>query len=167
MTINTFDALEGLGVAKHTANALMNGLWPQYKSLETTVAYVNTPTNANGDFNGTGNPSTIFTVTGTVEVVLIALCTVNFVGASATIEIGTAKNTAGLIAQTTATDIDADEIWHDASPDASIEASSVAVRKIVNQDIIATVGTADITAGTVKYILFWNPISSDGNVTIA
>jgi len=155
-----------LGVNQHTSNALMNNLWPQYKSLETTVAFTN-GANENGDFNGTGNPSTLLTVTGTVELVVIAVCTVAFVGSSATLELGTALSTAGLIALTTAASITVGDIWHDASPDSSIEASSVAARKIVNEDVKFTVKTADISAGSLKLFIFWNPISSDGKVVLA
>jgi hypothetical protein len=144
----------------------MNNLWPQWQSLETEVEFTN-GTNENGDYNGTGNPSALLTVTGTVELAVIAVCTVSFAGTSAKLELGTGTNTAGLIAQTTATDIDAGDIWHDASPDATIEASTVITRKIVNEDVEFLVSIADISAGTLKLFIFWNPISSDGNVVLA
>jgi len=166
MSTEPLSAFQGEGVNNNTAKALVNDLWPRYKSLETTVAFTN-GTNENGDYNGTGNPSTLLTVTGTVELIVIAVCTVNFAGASATLELGTAATTAGLIPLTTATLLVANEIWHDASPDASIEASTVITRKIVNDDVIFTVKTADISAGTLKLFILWNPISSDGNVTLA
>jgi hypothetical protein len=95
---------------------------------------------------------------------LFGICTVNLAGAAATLEVGTALTTAGLIAQTTATDIDANEIWHDATPDASIELMSVATEKIVQQDVIETVGTADITSGNVKYICLWRPLTPNATV---
>lgn len=155
-----------LGVSQNTANALMNSMWPQWKSLEKTLAFTN-GTNENGDYNGTGNPSTLLTVTGTVEIAVIAVCTVAFLGTSATLELGTALSTAGIIALTTATDITIGDIWHDNSPDSSVEASTVIARKIVNQNVIFTVKTADISAGTLKLFIFWNPISSDGNVVLA
>lgn len=160
------NAMDNLGVQKNTQQALINGLWPQYKSLETDVTFTN-GTNENGDYNGTGNPSDLFTVTGTVEMVIIGICTTTVTGGSSTIEVGTAINTAGLIAQTTGTDIDVNMIWHDATPDSSVEVSTAILRKIVNQDVIITVSTADVTAGVIKFIAYWNPISVDGNVTIA
>ena len=86
-----------------------------------TVTFAGGTTNDMGDFDGTGNPYTLFRVTGTVLMKLFAVCTADLAGASATLEIGTALSTAGLIAQTTATNIDNNEIWHDATPDASIE----------------------------------------------
>src|SRR5690606_19124495 len=99
---------------------------------------------------------------------LFGVCTVDLVSAGGgTLSVGTAISAAGLIAQTTATNIDAGEIWHDNSPDASVELSSVASEKIITQNIIETVGTADITAGNIYYICSWYPLSPDGNVASA
>jgi hypothetical protein len=106
------------------------------------------------------------TVTGTVAMQLFAVCSVNVAGAG-TIEVGTALSTAALIAQTTGTDIDANDLWHDASPDASIELTSVATVKIVNQNVIYTIATDTLTSGAVKFFMRWAPISSDGNVVMA
>lgn len=124
-------------------------------------------TNDPGDFDGTGNPATLFTVTGTVLMKLFATCDTNLAGASATIAVGTALSTTGLIASTTAANIAANEIWHDATPDASIELSTVATEKIVKQNVIQTVGTANITSGVLTYHCIWKPISLDGNVVAA
>lgn len=132
-----------------------------------TVTFAGGTTNDMGDFDGTGNPYKLFTVTGTVLVKLFATCSADLAGASATVEIGTTLSTAGLIAQTTATNIDNGEIWHDATPDASIELSSVATEKIVNQSIYQKVATANVTSGTITYHCIWKPISNDGNVVAA
>lgn len=166
MSTQPFQTRGTQGVSQNSANALMNNLWPQWESLETSVEFTD-GTNENGDYNGTGNPSTLLTVTGTVELAIVAVCTVDFAGTSAKLELGTDTNSAGIIAQTTATDIVEHEIWHDNSPDASVEASSVITRKIVTEDVIFTVSSADISAGTLKLFIFWNPISSDGNVVLA
>lgn len=131
------------------------------------TAFAGGTANARGDYDGTGNPLTLFTVTGTVAVKLFGICTVDLAGASATLEVGTALSTAGLIAQTTATDIDANEIWHDATPDASIELSSVATEKIVSQNIIETAATANITSGNIYYICSWYPLTPNANVVSA
>lgn len=165
MAVDIFtEAIEQMGVAQSNRNLLANQNWPQYKSIESTVTFDGGTTNGIGDYTGTNNPYTLFTVTGVVEISILAICTVSLVGASATIEVGTATTTAGLIAQTTATDIDADDIWHDASPDATVELTSVVTRKIVSENVIITVGTANITAGAIKFIIRWAPLSSDGNV---
>jgi len=109
----------------------------------------------------------LFTVSGTVLMRVLAKCTVNLAGATATAEVGTSLTSAGLIAQTTATDIDANEIWHDATPDASIEASSVLAEKIVSDSVQLKVGTAAITAGHIDFACFWYPLSDGACVEAA
>ena len=94
-------------------------------AVSKSVVFDGATTNDIGDFDGTGNPATLFTVTGVVLVKLFARCTTNVAGASATIAVGTALSNAALIASTTATNLAANELWHDATPDASIELSSV------------------------------------------
>lgn len=132
-----------------------------------TITFAGGTTNAIGDHDGTGDPFDIFTVTGLVKARVFGFCTTNLAGGSSTLEVGTAKGTAAIIAQTTGTDIDANEIWHDASPDASVEAITVAPEEIVGQDIIGTVGTANITAGVIEFYCIWYPLSPDGYVVAA
>lgn len=138
-----------------------------YRQAEKTITFDGGTTNAIGDDGGTNDPFTIFTVTGGVLMKVFGICKTDLAGASATLEIGTAKSTAILIAQSTATDVDANEIWHDATPDNSAELSTVAAEHIVIQNVIGTVGTADITSGVIKFICLWKPITSDGDVTPA
>ena len=135
-------------------------------SVDKTLVFDNA-TNANGDFNGTGNPTTLFTVTGTVLLRILARCTESLASSSGTLEVGTALSTAGLIAQTTASAIDINEIWHDATPDSSIEATTVLTQKIVSQNVIQTVATADISDGTIVYTALWYPLSAGANVVAA
>lgn len=121
-----------------------------------------------GDIDGTGNPADLFTVTGPVLVEVIGYCTTTLEGASATLEVGIAGSTAAFIAQTTATGIAAGEIWHDNSPDAKVEASTVAVQQLLNNtDIIQTAATANITAGAITYVAYWYPLSPDASVVAA
>jgi len=135
---------------------------------EKSITFDGATTNAIGDFNGTGEPHTIFTVTGTVICKIVALCTTTLtIDATATLEVGTTKNSAGLIALTAGDAIDVDEIWHDASPDASVELASVAPENIVNQDILGKTATANIKTGVIKYVCLWKAVSTDGNVVAA
>lgn len=133
------------------------------KSMVFDGGTVNDP----GDQSGTGNPASLFTVSGVVAVRLFAVCGVNLAGATATLAVGTADTTAGLIAQTTATEIDAGEIWHDASPDSEVEVITVAAEKIVTDSIVQTVGTADITAGELTYYAIWRPLSEGATLVAA
>lgn len=111
----------------------------------------------------------LFTVTGTVIARVIAICSTDVAGATATLEVGVAGGTADLIAQTLGTDIDSGEIWHDASPDKPIELSSVGAENIIanGADIILTVGTANATGGVLKFFVIWKPVSQDGDVEAA
>jgi len=157
-----------IGVNSQTARALLNKDWPQYDIQEKTLTFAGATPNAVGDYDGTGNPATLFTVTGSVELSIIAICTTTLtIDGGATVEVGTALSTAGLIAQTAGDAPDINEIWHDASPDASVELTSVITRKIVSQDVILTVATANVLTGVIKFMVKWAPISSDGNVVAA
>lgn len=123
------------------------------------------------DDGGAQGAFTIFTVTGDVYMQAFGLCQVlmNSAGA-ATIELGIAGNTAALIAQTTATDLDQYETWQDAVPEANPGAVPLDARGFVianGADVILTVATADLTAGDVDFVGRWWPISSNGNVVAA
>ena len=166
MGIEPLGSLDRKGVETNTLQKLMNDLWPQYSSLETTVTFDGGTLNGIGDIDGTSNPHTLLTVTGIVELAIIAVSTTLPVGASATIELGTTINTADIIAQVTASTMAANEIWHDGTSDASVEVSTVITRKIVTQNVELLAATADITAGVIQFIVFWNPISCDGNVVV-
>jgi hypothetical protein len=135
--------------------------------LTKTMTFAGGTTNDPGDYDGTGNPATLFTVTGVVAVKLFAVVGTTLVGASATVAVGVSGSTAALIASTTATNAATGEIWHDATPDATVELSSIATEKIVTGNIIQTVGTANITAGVLRYYLWWKPLSPNGNVVAA
>ncbi len=111
--------------------------------------------------------TTLCTVTGVVALSIFGVCSTNLAGPSATLEVGTAATTAGLIAQTTGTDIDVNEIWHDAAPDKSVELTSVILKNIVTDDVLQKIATAAVSAGVITYYILWAPISANGNVTIA
>lgn len=113
-----------------------------------------------------GSPVPLFTVTGAVYVFVVGWCTSDLtIGDGATIAVGTANVTTGLIAQTTASTIDTGEIWFDATPAELKVSSSLGGGFIASgADIIATVGTDNITGGTLVFACFWTPLSTDGNI---
>ncbi len=135
-------------------------------SAKKTMTFAGGTTNDPGDHDGTGDPATLFTVTGgLVAVKLYARVVTALAGASATIEVGTTVSTASLIAQTTATNLAVNEVWNDASPDTAAEADST--MKIISQSIIQTVGTANITSGVIEYVAIWKPITEGATLVAA
>lgn len=121
---------------------------------------------AGGD--GAVGAITLFTVTGVVKVQLFGLGVTNTtIETGAKIEAGVSGTTAGLIAQTAADAPDVGEIWHDAAPDAKLEALSVLTKRIITSNIIQTIGTDTVNSGAITYFCLWSPISANGNVVAA
>jgi len=130
--------------------------------------------NFTDDAGGTAatSPFTVFSVTGDVYAQIYGLCQVSLTtgGGAATIEMGISGNTAALIAQTTATDLDQYETWQDATPEANPGAVSLDARGFTlanGEDVIMTIATANLTAGDIDFFCRWWPMSEDGNVVAA
>jgi len=134
----------------------------------TPSAFDGATADARGNDGGANDPFKLFTITGDVLVRIFGVCTTLLAGATATLEVGVAGNTAGLIAQTTGTDIDANEIWRAATPagvGAELLSDVLGPYIVVNGlDISELVATADITSGQIYYICIWRKLSEDGNV---
>ena len=125
-----------------------------------------------GDDAGSQGAFTIFTVTGDVLLQVFGICDIAGAGATATIELGVSGDTAGFIAQATATDLIANEVWTDATPTLTkeiLDPAAVPRTWIVaaGQDVIFTIGTADLTAGDIDFYALWRPLSGDGLVVAA
>lgn len=131
-----------------------------------TMTFAGGTTNDPGDFDGTGNPATLFTVSnGMIAVKIYARVKTALAGATATIAVGTTVNNSTIIASTTATNLAVNEVWNDASPDISAEVDSTL--RVVSQNIIQTVGTANITSGVIEYVALWKPITEGATLTAA
>lgn len=157
------------GIANIGANELSKTSLDAFNVLKVSPgAFTGGNANTRGDHDGTQDPTTLFKVTGAVLMRIFAVCTVDLAGATATIEVGVAGNTAALIAQSTATDIDAGKIWKDTTPEIGADAlADLPGPFIVTKDVIETLATANITAGSLYYICLWRPLSPDGNVEAA
>jgi hypothetical protein len=114
---------------------------------------------------GAVGATTLFTVTGVVAARIFAVCSGADLTGSGTLEVGIAGNTASLIAQSTGTQIDQGEIWLDTGP-ATVEVLP-ALQILNGTNIIQTIATDTITAGTLTYYCLWSPISSTGNIVAA
>lgn len=121
--------------------------------------------------NGAIGTVALFTITGEVMYRLVAYCTEDLAGATATISVGTTGNTAVNIAVTTATNIDSGEIWYNATPvvgTATVTETNLPYFLNVNgNDIFATIATANITDGTVVFKLYYTPLNSSSTVVAA
>lgn len=117
--------------------------------------------------NGAGT-LTLFTVTGDVIVKIIATCgTLVTSGAAANVEVGVPGTTDGIIATTVATAIDADEIWHDATPDSGLEAlSTMREYIIVNGANIGITLSAQVDTGAITFHCIWTGLNG-GTVVVA
>jgi len=120
-------------------------------------------------FLDTTGAQTLFTVTGDVILRVFGICKTNLASAGGcNVEVGVAGTTGKFITTTDATAIDANEIWHDATPDASIEADTVSATYIVSggQDIILT-PSAQVDSGEIDFYCQWRPLSEDASVVSA
>jgi len=114
---------------------------------------------------GAVGPTTLFTVTGVVAVRLFAIASGTDLTGSGTLEAGIAGNTAALLAQTAATALDVGEIWIDATP-ATVELLPE-LQVLSGTNVIQTIGTNTVTAGTLTYYCNWFPLSSGASVVAA
>ena len=151
-----------------------DGNYIPYTSLDSFDILKVTPADFTGATDSThgdkdNTPTlTLFTVTGDVEMGIFGVGTTALTGASGTIQVGTAGNTAGLIALTTVTDIDANEIWLDTTPSVGLDVvDSLSFFFVVNgSDIIETVATTDVATGAIYYVCLWRPLTSGSTVVV-
>lgn len=115
----------------------------------------------------------IFTVTGEVIVVcLVPYCSTSLEESAGTpsLALGVVGNTAIFLGATTATAIDSGKFWLDTTP---AEVGAVAIPAAL-KDIAVTAniqclvgGTNNISAGVIRYDVYWRPLSSDGLIVPA
>ena len=125
-------------------------------------AFTGATANTRGDDAGTNDPYTLFTVTGDVLVRIWGVCTETLTNATATVSVGVAGNTAGLIALETATEIVTNGIYASATQVTGVVALSSVTGPFVianGLDINEYVATADVTGGNIYYICLFRPVS--------
>lgn len=109
----------------------------------------------------------LFTVTGTVIIEnILAVCLTNMAGATATQALGVTGATALFIAATVMTTLTtAAPIWTSTTPATGGQAVPAAMKgTVAAANIVGTVAVAAISAGVIRYDVFWRPVSADGNV---
>lgn len=114
---------------------------------------------------GTVDVHKIAEVTGLVAIQVVATCSTNLVGSTATIKLGTDRDDDGILTVQTATDLDKDDFWYGSTISAAVPAlSDVLNSKLVGSDISYKIETAAITDGTIKFYLLWSPLTENANV---
>lgn len=108
----------------------------------------------------------VATVTGSVLILHLSIeCTTLLTenGATATISLGTTTTVAGLIAATDSVQIDANEYWHDPTPEANV--GDAITNKTVNENIIIDCLVDDTATGVLEFSFFWLPASANGSLS--
>lgn len=109
--------------------------------------------------------TTLFTVTGTVAVRVFAVCSGVDLTGLGTLEVGISGNTAAITAQTAATAINVGEIWYGTNPPTVGVMPAQLI--LAATDIIQTIASNTVTAGTLTFYCLWSPASVDGLVVAA
>lgn len=124
-----------------------------------------------GNDGGANDPYTIMTVTG--DCILAAFWGVintDLTGATATIEVGTVGNTAGILAQELATDMDDGAVYVSGTvADGVGSLATSGAWMVINDgaDIIETTATANVEAGQIDYYCIWAPAEDGAKITSA
>ena len=122
--------------------------------------------------NGAVGTVDVFTLTGRIWAAAWSVyCTEDLVGAG-TLAMGTAGATTALMAGLAdATTLDAGKWWDGADEAAVADAAPMSTTntpgKALDGDVILTVGSTDITDGTIVIDLWYMPITDDGALAAA
>ena len=108
----------------------------------------------------------LFQVTGLVLCTIFGVCRGTSLTGSGTIAVGTENNTALIIAASTATSIDAGDVWIDDTAIGETEEHVGDLPWILTngQDLAYEVESATVTAGVVRFYCLWYALSSDADV---
>lgn len=134
------------------------------------VVFAGNTGDAHGDKDGTDAAHTLFTVSGDVLVhsvvgIINSSLTEDAVPGGATLEVGVVGNTAKLIVQTTALDLNDGDVWADTGSEVGIDLIPNTLF-VINDgvDIIETVATSDIDTGQIDYYCIWAALENGASV---
>ena len=115
--------------------------------------------------------ASLFTVTGDVVVFLISpFCTSTLTGAASTVQLGVLNGLTIFIGVSTATLIATGQYWVNTTPASTDNAIAfpAALKEIaITDSIVCRSLTQTTTGGTLRFDVFWQPLSSDGNLVAA
>lgn len=104
----------------------------------------------------------VINVTGAVFLQIFPVCQGDLTGAGS-IQLGTDTNTSAFVASTTATDIDIGEIWASTTPTANLARANF-LDNLVTGDVGYEITGAALTAGTILFVVFWEPAAAGSTV---
>lgn len=129
-----------------------------YKSIE----FDGDTEDAVGDVDGSNNPYTLFKISGTVLVRVVAFCTENITNVGdSQISVGVDGNQESIIPLTVSTDIVSGELWYDSTPTTKVDTSDNIAEYIVanGKDIKLYVTVKNVKTGKLSFIVSWYPLS--------
>lgn len=130
------------------------------------VTYSGGTLNDPGDFDGTGTPLNLFTVTGQVLLSVIAVCSVALTGAGGTFSVGKLGSVTRYVPTVTGTTMGIGDVADRTGKVTAGTAVAVTPNQVAtNGEVVTeTVATADITAGVLTYYAFYTPLSVGATV---
>ena len=135
--------------------------------ISTTITFDgSTGTGEVGDYDSSSNPLTIANVTGVVGINVVGLCISTVTGTAAGLKVGVDSSDAALLALASATDIDPEEFWYSGGQASVSSATDFGATKIIHEDVLLECTSANVSGGSIKFLIFWEPISADANVTV-
>ncbi|MFA5385572.1 MAG: hypothetical protein WC364_13130 [Eubacteriales bacterium] len=119
-------------------------------------------------FSNTDADVNLFTITAGVVFKLFAFCTTNVESAGGC-NIGVDLGAGVVIADTDCTTLEANDVWHDATPDASVELESVAGKRVAygGTIVLDIEGEKQVDSGVIVFVCVYTPLTSDGAVAAA
>lgn len=146
----------------HAGDDINSGKLDWRAEKHVASAYTGGTANNHGDHNGTGDPYTIFIITGAVIIRrMFGICNIDIVGAGS-IDIGVIADINRLATQIAdATVWDINEIWGMTDAPGTTTSSSPTQEvmhkgfNLYNTSIIETLAAADLTAGQVDWYVEW------------
>lgn len=113
---------------------------------------------------GVGFP--LFRVTGLNKVCIVGLgVETPTIETGATISVGVHNDPDAFLPVTAADSIAPNEIWHDATVDNRIEATTILAHELLSgRDIIMSIATEAVNTGSVKILCFYTPLSPGASV---
>ena len=158
-------AEEGLIYYDSDINALMLYDGTRWRAVLTNYLGIG-PIQKDVTFSNSTGTVSLYTITGDVVVQIVPVITTDVTSAaSGFIRLGVTGNTDSIIVDSLSTDLDARGIWVDQTPDNEIEPLDRIRSYIITDgnDIFLTL-SAQIDAGAMSFYLYWEPLSTNGNV---